>query len=413
MKTRLCALVLCLPWLAAAGAQDGPAYTPCLDTWAINSNAVFVAKITEVCSPSRCGSDNTVSLKVERTLKGDEGTQFKLQIDAPPEALKDWKHRKSSLLLFDGLDVDPLSTRKAPAEVLDLSDPALSILTAHMQVLRDPDEILAAASAAIGQHPDGKHLNTFPRMLLNESLGLNNGFPPLTLVPVDPDLERWAQSVLLGPPHPAIDAALRPEAVRALQFFPSDSNTRLLRTLLDDPASTTRPAEFNLGVEVRTYPVRTEAYTVLREWKVNVAEPVTHVESSQPEAVRTASLSNRTGIIGHAEIEQLARFGNLQQLELQNDHLTAQAYKSITRLNSLRAISLGGSNITDGKLDNFVQLTHLEALDLTATKITDAGLQPLAQLPELKSLNLTQTRATAQGVRQLQQQRPDIVIRYR
>ena len=72
-------------------AQEGPTYFPCIDTWAINSSSVLVAKIVEVCSSSRCGPGGTVALKVERTLKGDQGNQLKLQLDAPLDVLKDWK----------------------------------------------------------------------------------------------------------------------------------------------------------------------------------------------------------------------------------------------------------------------------------------------------------------------------------
>jgi len=425
MRSRICAVAVSLCALAAGGrAQEGPTYVPCIDTWAINSSSVLVAKIVEVCSSSRCGAGagggNTVALKVERTLKGDEGSQLKLpgnqlklQLDARLDALKDWKKRKASLLIFDGLDVDPVSSVKAPAQVMDLSDAGLSIITKEMQVLHDPDEILAAAESAIKGHPGVGRVNTFPKMLLNETMGLNNGTPPLALVPVDAHLESWARAVLLGPAHPSLDAALRPEAVRALEYFQSEGNVSLLRTLLNDPANVTQAAEFNLGVEVRTYPVRQEAYTVLKAWKVDAVEPLTREEKSMPEAVRTASLSDRTGMIGQTEIKKLARFENLERLDLRNDHLTAQAYQALPRLGNLRALGLAGSNINDGKLADLAALEHLEALDLTATAITDAGLQKLVTLPELKSLNLTRTKVTAGGIKQMQKQRPDVMIEYR
>ena len=414
MRFRTCGLILLATLTAASPAQPGPTYLPCLDTWTLNSSSVFVARIVEVCSASRCGGSNVVALNVQRTLKGTQPRQLKIAIDASPDELKDWKHRKASLLIFDGLNASPNQDPAQPtAEALDLSDPELSILNANLEPLHGADPILEATGSILQNHPGVDHILTFPRMLLDETRGLDASLPPLVPVPVSPSLEAWARSTLLGPPHPAIDQALRPEAVAALQFFPSPANTALLRSLLNDPASTVQPAEFNLGLEVRTFPVRLEAYTVLKEWKIDVAEPVTKEQASKPEAVRVASLSNHTGMIGQTEIKSLARFENLEQLELRNDHLTAQAYGVLPRLAGLRALGLAGSNITDGKLPILVALNNLEALDLSGTKITDAGLRTIANFPYLKSLNLTQSRVTAEAVRELQSQRPDIRVEFR
>ena len=239
---------------------------------AINSAAVFVITIAELCTPAHCTKDNNVIVNVEERLKGDEGDKFQFRIDAPAATLADWKDRGSRLLVFDHLGSDP-SWGDAKVKTIDLSARDLKILTADMNVLSDPALIIETAKEAIRRHLNVYGMVTFSRSIppvIAHELGVDVW--PKTTVPADSDLERWALSALAS--RQDIE---RSEAADALGYFPSDANAARLRPLLDDPAlSNNRYGNANV------YFVRQNAYRSLRRMGVEVPQPVLQKEPGSP-----------------------------------------------------------------------------------------------------------------------------------
>jgi hypothetical protein len=267
MRFKLCALLLLLEMgVSGAHAQPGPSYVPCLDTMAINAQYVFVGKIAAIHELVRSGANTNVDVNVEKWLKGDgQSDRTQARIDVPVAVLTQWKTRASRLLIFNGAGSDVAAGIEGPERALDLSDPDLKVLTADMEILRDPEGILQAAQRVIERHPGVYRISTFSRSVPSETARiLGQTFWPKTAVPADADLERWALSAL-----DSQQAMERAEAADALWRFPSEANAARLKGLLDDPAlSNNGPGHVNV------YFVRRYAYQSLLRMGVRVPEPI-------------------------------------------------------------------------------------------------------------------------------------------
>jgi hypothetical protein len=414
MRFKRCTLFLIFPLLVPfVGAQQpGNTFVPCLDTMAINSRYVFVARIVEVHKSVAVAADPNVVVDVEKSLKGGRSGKLEIRVEAPDSLLADWQNRSARLLLFDG-DAGTSSVTARTKKPIDLSSANLKVLTADMKVVTDPEEVLQAAQKAIARHSSANGIytiETFNRFLPPETAkALDAKFAPYTSVPVDPELERWAQSVLRGKTK-----GYRAEAVSALRYFKSKENIRLLTPLLNDPQwSYLKSAEENMGVEVRVYNVRQAAYQVLKSWGVDVVEPVTQDQKLNLEGVTQFNISNKKDFVRHADIDALSGFPNLQTLYLQNDHqMTVESFRSIGTLKTLRTIDLTHSNVNDERLSYFANLPNLQSLILVGTKITDVGLKTIGDFKSLTSLDVTGTNVTWAGVDELRVRRPDLKIEF-
>jgi hypothetical protein len=266
------------PLVPYASAQPGPTYVPCLDTMAVNSAAVSVVVIADLCTPTSCGQGSNVIVNAEEHLKGSSGAErspgsrYAFQINAPATTLAGWKAGASRLLVFDHLGNDPLSANQNQ-KVIDLSAHDLRVLTAEMGILRGPEQILEATRKAIGRHLNVYAMLTFSRSIPAEiahELGVT--FWPKTTVPADSDLEQWALSALNSR-----EDSERSEAANALGYFPSEDNAYRLKRLLDDPAlSNNGPGNVNI------YFVRADAYRSLIRMGVTVPKPLLEKKPEQP-----------------------------------------------------------------------------------------------------------------------------------
>jgi hypothetical protein len=408
MRVRLSLIAIFVYALSSvAAAQPGPTYVECLDTLAIDSRGVFVATVSDLCDAAHCSAGNNAVLKVERYLKGNAGDRFQFALDAPPPLIAEWKAQGSRLLIFDQLTDDPGSGGASSMRIVDLSQPTGKVLTADMRVLSDGQQILEAAQQAIERNPNVLRMVTFERPLTGDAAKAFGGFSPVTRVPADAELERWAIGVLQGKPG---DSS-RWQAVQALGLFQSEETTRLLTSLLNDPATVVmQRAENNLGVEVQAYPVREQAYQVLRGWGVAVEQPVLRVETTRLDAVKVVDLSNRAERVHHTDIDALVKFPNLEALRMENDRATSQAYRSLAALKTLRTLDLRGTKFNDSYVHWLSGLDALASLNLEGTKITDAGIKELAGLSALKSLDLRGTGVSDGAVSELRSVRPDIEV---
>jgi len=268
-KLALPGMVVILQLVPSVGAQT-PAYVPCIDTLAVNSTAVSVVVITDLCTPTTCGRGSNVIVNMEEQLKGSSGparsavSRVSFSIDAPAATLAGWKAGANRLLVFDHVRNGPLSSTESQ-KVIDLSAHGLKALTADMRVLFDPEQIIEGTRRAIGRHPNVYGMLTFSENLSAEAArALGTIAWTVTDVPLDSDLEQRAQSALYSR-----EDGQRAEAARALGHFPSEDNASRLRRLLDDPAlSNNGPGNVNI------YFVRQAAYASLIGMGVTVLEPV-------------------------------------------------------------------------------------------------------------------------------------------
>lgn len=243
---------------------------------AVNSTTVSVVEIASLCTPASSGRGSNVIVNIEERLKGRTGVERSpdsreaFQINAPATTLAEWQAGASRLLVFDRLDNDG-DTRDQ--KVVDLSARDLRVLTADMNILRGPGQILEATRKAIGRHPNVHGMLTFPRSLPAETareLGIT--WWPMTAVLADSDLEQWALSAL-----DSRNDRDRSEAASALGYFPSEDNASRLKRLLGDPAlSSNGPGTVNF------YFVRQNAYRSLIRMGVTVPKPVLEKNPERP-----------------------------------------------------------------------------------------------------------------------------------
>lgn len=398
------------------GAQQGYTVVPCLDVLAVNSTSVFVAKVVNLCGAVPCEGQNNVIVNIEGFLKGGNHTgEAEEHINnVSTSSLLDWKDHGNTLLMFSGTDDEPPYAAQNVEKVFDLSDPNLKALTENMQVLTGADQIVRAAENAIARWPGVARIYTVQRDVPLEAAGLLGvAGPPVTYVPADTNLERWAESVLQERNSGEEGWRRRVEAIGALRYFKSDKHVQLLTQLLSDPStSVTRPAEYNMGVEVRSFRVREEAYNLLTNWGVKVTKPVLQVETSRPEAVTTVSISSKSDFVGHADLDALARFPNLRVLNLVNDRrMTDQAFRSLGELKTLRTVDLSGSSVNDLRLMYLSRLPDLATLRLNNTTITDDALKTVAGFESLRELDVIGTHLSKSALDSLQEERPELEIR--
>lgn len=83
-------------------------------------------------------------------------------------------------------------------------------------------------------------------------------------------------------------------------------------------------------------------------------------------------------------MRELARFENLQALDLAKTNITG---KGLSRIQSLRSLGLAATHLTGAGLREVAQLKDLQSLDLYGG-VSAAGLKELATLKNLQKLNL-------------------------
>jgi hypothetical protein len=185
----------------------------------------------------------------------------------------------------------------------------LPLFTHDLKVIGEPEALLKAARAAVlegrGRGKAEMHRLDVPHVVMYKTgeVGDANSL----FLPVDQHLEELARRIIRSPGDyitpadfgPAKDDAsrkrsanelrfsrdlLRADAVKALRHFKSDENIALLKTLLNDPA-TIGGTQFDGEKQIdlgREYYIRKAAYEALRDWGVQVAEPVLREKPERP-----------------------------------------------------------------------------------------------------------------------------------
>ena len=152
-----------------------------------------------------------------------------------------------------------------------------------LTILTKPEEILARSWTFARKQIETAKFHRF--QLLNDNNVQWRSF--CLLVPVEPALETIAKRLIAAPEDfisnnnarndPAARVILRVDGVKALQYFKSDENIKLLKPLLNADCLPLNGAGFSYCE------VRFSAYEVLTAWDVDVPKPVTEekIQASQ------------------------------------------------------------------------------------------------------------------------------------
>jgi hypothetical protein len=227
---------------------------------------------------------HTVAFRVDETLKGEHRptVKFIVQTNTIDKEIGRWREDRRPLLAF--LDDSPrvvarwLSRKWArypfaprtgyrKGSFLELGrQGTTTCYTLELRALAGTEPTLEATRNAILGPVSTARLYSHTLMIPGENL------KRLT-VPVDSRLEAQARKWIAS-----ADKNLRVLGASALIYFRSDENAKLLKSLINDPASW----EHQLVSEVaerreRVFEVREEAWSVLDAWGVQVSHPVTRI----------------------------------------------------------------------------------------------------------------------------------------
>jgi hypothetical protein len=214
-------------------------------------------------------------------------------------------------------------------------------------------------------------------------------------VPVDEQLEKRALLYIQSATR-----WKREEGAKVLAHFRSDENVTRLKSLLNDPGYYVYEwAEWNRGVESRSFQIRQAAYATLTEWGVNVKKPIFTERVERFDLARSVSVA--PGENATAALKVFERFPNLEHIDFSGGRLSEAQLKSLARFKRLRELNLKSSRVTDAWLAHLAAFKELRSLNLEATDVTDAGMAALTRLPNLEELFLERTKVSTVGVSEL------------
>lgn len=108
-----------------------------------------------------------------------------------------------------------------------------------------------------------------------------------------------------------------------------------------------------------------------------------------------------------ADIEPLKNLPHLEELRLEQSHVTDAGLAHLQVLKQLQILDLHKSLlITDKGIEALAPLSKLHKLELSYTRVTDGAVNALVTLKGLKTLHLSGTRITADGLKKIREGLP-------
>ena len=111
-----------------------------------------------------------------------------------------------------------------------------------------------------------------------------------------------------------------------------------------------------------------------------------------------------------AGLADVARLGNVVELNLRDTKITSAGLVHLKGLAKLKRLHLERTNVGDEGIVNLTKLTTLEYLNLYGTKITDKSLDHLAGLKNLRQLYVWQTDVTDAGIAKFKKALPAVSV---
>ncbi len=100
----------------------------------------------------------------------------------------------------------------------------------------------------------------------------------------------------------------------------------------------------------------------------------------------------------------------LVSFEAQATGLGDKSAEHLARFEQLEEIDLHGTKISDEGVSHLARLPRLYALGLRKTTITDAAIKDLAKMKQLRVLKVWQTSMTPEGVEELRRALPECIV---
>ncbi|MEZ6054019.1 MAG: hypothetical protein R3B91_01370 [Planctomycetaceae bacterium] len=126
------------------------------------------------------------------------------------------------------------------------------------------------------------------------------------------------------------------------------------------------------------------------------------------DSLQTLDMSE--SFVDDSGLAEIAKFPNLESLNLWAGTFTGDGLNQITSLTKLKELNLQSTDVSDDTLDIVAQLSSLENLNLMETRISSAGLAKLHGLKNLKSINLANTDVDDAGITALKEAIPNLDV---
>lgn len=415
-----------------------------------------IAKVTEtvLAAPGGQATEGqyqyAIVLKVDERLKGNAKDKIEnlrvIRRYARDKRFEEWRDAKTSIVWFiappenanerGGWSVLRLG-KSVPAEALYGQSDEPRLFASDLKWLKGEHAILdrARSYAKLSTKVLPTHTINMPIIALAKAdKGFRNPWNHV-IVPVDAALEPLAKR-LIASPHEFVAAEdelddlsryqMRFGGVCSLRHFRSETNVKLLHSLLDDPDGRDIKSGYIWPV-----PIRVKAFEILLEWGVETPLPKSPEEVTRIDLASTAvtdeSLKLLAGLtnlayldvsftkVTHEGLKPLAGLKKLALIQLDDSQVTAAMLGTLREMGMLHTLPQAASAVrdvrpasddeivrlelyhiplTDAGLKELVSLKNLADLRLQCARVTEAGLRELARLPKLTTLFLLQIKLT-------------------
>lgn len=249
-----------------------------------DSDLIVRGTITDVQSSKQPQIfSDTVTVKVAEVLKGKriKTIAFAVSHSGSGDTPAAWKSEAVEMLLFFREHAGMLTLRSGNFgwrnSVVRLNGkPKRGVFTVDLRQHTKSKDILVATRTAVAHLPKVKQSK---RHQIDVPSGTDvysthhAGSAVFFVVPVNNALQIVAKKWISSATGDFSNALLRREGVRALQYFKSDENAKLLKTLLSDTTAITMADGMGPNPR-RIYVIRRDAYNTLKSWKIEVERPI-------------------------------------------------------------------------------------------------------------------------------------------
>lgn len=394
---------------ARAHAQTIPLETiDSIDAKVMRANAIATGKVADV---SHTDKSTSVTIAVDRTLKGPASGRLTADSFQPRETRERWLVRSARMILFvpPPVPAGQYSPGAFSLKPMPLDEGGILGYRADFTPITDPKELIRTIETLV-RKPALPTAETFrlmpPEGLAGETWLKSTGrtFVGGLAVPIDERLERVALERLRSK-----DYRYRIEAIQALGHFKTEANIRRLKGLLEDPYY---PPYFSgeaaRGIETRAYPVRQEAARQLKQWGVTTDKPILEETIDRLATIEELRFD---GSLRPEDVQAIRGAKRLKRLTFRVFGAVPDGfYETIANSKELTELQMPEMSVDDRSLSSLGSLPKVTKLILDGNPLTNASIFILAGYKSLREISLRETEITDEGLANLRLLRPGLIV---
>ncbi|WP_231617905.1 hypothetical protein [Novipirellula aureliae] len=118
------------------------------------------------------------------------------------------------------------------------------------------------------------------------------------------------------------------------------------------------------------------------------------------------------GFIAPVGLDRLGDYESFDNLDFAGAIVTDDTVRNLSNLKRVRVLHFTDCNVTDAQLKMLANIGSVWMLRLNGSPVTDDAIPAIASIRGLESLDVSGTLITSDGVAELEQRRPEIVVRH-